>query len=66
MSYADRHIIETYSDLFEGLSSSGKEALIDTLSKSLKTEKSERDENFFKSFGALASKNQPKSKLCAH
>ena len=38
MSYTDRHIVETYSILFEGLSSLSKIELIEKLSKSLKKE----------------------------
>lgn len=55
MSYTERHIVETYSGLFEGLSSLSKIELIENLSKSLKTEKSKRDSRFYKSFGAFAS-----------
>ena len=36
MTYTDKHIVETYSDLFEGLSSISKIELIENLSKSLK------------------------------
>ncbi len=38
MSYSDRHIVDTYSDLFEGLSVVNKIELIESLTKSLKTE----------------------------
>jgi hypothetical protein len=55
MSYTDRHIVKTYSGLFEGLSSLSKIELIESLSKSLKTEKARKDNRFFKSFGAFAS-----------
>jgi len=55
MSYTERRIVESYSDLFEGLSSSSKEELIENLSKSLKTEKKAKDKAFYKSFGAFAS-----------
>jgi len=55
MSYTDKHIIETYSGLFEGLSSLNKIELIESLSKSLKTEKLTKDNKFYKSFGAFAS-----------
>ena len=49
MSYTDKHIVETYSGLFEGLSSISKIELIENLSKSLKTEKKVREDNFYKS-----------------
>lgn len=56
MSYTERYIVKTYSDLFEGLSSLSKIELIESLSKSLKTDKTEKDSKFYKSFGAFASK----------
>ncbi len=55
MTYTDRHIVETYSELFEGLSSNNKIELIESLSKSLKAEKKAKENNFYKSFGAFAS-----------
>jgi hypothetical protein len=56
MSYTDKHIVETYSGLFEGLSSLSKIELIESLSKSLKKEKKTKDNLFYKSFGAFSSK----------
>lgn len=55
MNYTDRRIVETYSGLFEGLSSLSKIELIESLSKSLKIEKITKDNRFYKSFGAFAS-----------
>lgn len=55
MSHTDKHIIETYSGLFEGLSSLNKIELIESLSKSLKAEKKTKEITFYKSFGAFAS-----------
>ncbi len=55
MSYTERHIVETYSNLFEGLSALSKIELIENLSKSLKTEKKVKDKLFYKSFGAFGS-----------
>jgi hypothetical protein len=55
MSYTEKQLIETYSNLFEGLSSLGKIELIQNLSKSLKKEKKSKDSKFFKSFGMFAS-----------
>lgn len=55
MSYADKHIIENYSMLFEGLNSLTKIELIESLTKSLKREKTSKKDNFFKSFGAFGS-----------
>ena len=56
MSYTDRHIVDTYTRLFEGLSSLSKIELIENLSKSLKTEKKTKEKAFYKSFGAFGSK----------
>ncbi len=55
MTYTDKHIVETYSGLFEGLSSISKIELIESLSKSLKADKKHRESSFYKSFGAFAS-----------
>lgn len=55
MSYTERHIVETYSKLFEGLSSLSKRKLIEVLSKSLSTQSSKKEDNFYKSFGAFSS-----------
>jgi hypothetical protein len=55
MSYTEKQLIETYSNLFESLSSLGKIELIQNLSKSLKKEKKSKDTKFFKSFGMFAS-----------
>ena len=55
MSNTDRRIIETYSNLFEGLSFTNKIELIESLSKSLKTDKTKLENKFYKSFGAFAS-----------
>ena len=55
MSSTDRPIVETYSILFEGLSSLSKIELIEKLSKSLKKEKKVKESSFFKSFGVFAS-----------
>jgi hypothetical protein len=55
MSHAERRIVETYSGLFEGLSSLSKIELIESLSKSLKIKTTKKDLAFFKSFGAFSS-----------
>lgn len=55
MNYTDKHIIKTYSSLFEGLSNLSKIKLIESLSKSLKTEKTTKESTFYKSFGAFSS-----------
>ncbi len=55
MTYTDKHIVETYSALLEGLSLESKTELIESLSKSLKFDKENKERNFYKSFGAFAS-----------
>lgn len=55
MNYTDRHIVEAYSELCEGLSSLNKTELIESLSKSLKAEKKTKENTFYKSFGAFSS-----------
>ena len=55
MTFTDKHIIDTYSALFEGLTPMSKIELIERLSKSLKTEGDKREKKFFKSFGSFAS-----------
>jgi len=58
MSYTDKYIVETYSVLFEGLSSLSKIELIESLTKSLKTTKTTKDNKFYKSFGAFSSEKK--------
>ena len=55
MDYTERHIVETYSGLFSGLSYISKLELIENLSKSIKNEKKNKDITFYKSFGAFVS-----------
>lgn len=55
MTVADKYIIETYSNLFEGLNSINKIELLEKLAKSLQREKKNREKEFFKSFGAFGS-----------
>ena len=56
MTFTDRHIVNTYSGLFEGLNAVSKLELIENLSKSIKAEKRSKETMFYKSFGAFASK----------
>lgn len=51
MTHADKYIVDTYSILFEGLSSLNKLELIESLSKSLKTDTKIKEERFYKSIG---------------
>lgn len=55
MTIADKHIIDTYSKLFEGLNPLTKIELIEKLTKSLKKEKKSKESKFLKSFGAFDS-----------
>jgi hypothetical protein len=59
MSYTEKHIIETYSMLFNGLSSLSKIKLIESLTKSLKKEKIAKTDTFYKSFGAFSNEKTP-------
>jgi hypothetical protein len=61
MTYIDKHIVETYSELLEGLSEDGKLELIENLSRSLKTKRSTKDKRFYDSFGAFASTQSPEA-----
>ncbi len=64
MTFTDRRIVEAYSALFEGLSSISKIELIESLSKSLKTEKKTKENGFYKSFGSFAS-DKPAEEIIA-
>lgn len=43
MTVAEKYIVETYSNLFEGLNSISKIELLEKLAKSLKRERKSRD-----------------------
>jgi hypothetical protein len=55
MTHAERHIVETYSGLFESLSSVSKLELLERLAKSIKKGNKSKEKDFLKSFGAFAS-----------
>jgi hypothetical protein len=55
MTHAERHIVETYSELFESLSSESKLELLERLAKSIKKGRKSNEKDFFSSFGAFAS-----------
>ncbi len=59
MTTTDKNIVESYSNLFESLSSFNKLELIERLSRSLKSETKTKEKNFFKSFGAFGSEKSP-------
>ncbi len=54
MTITDKHIVDTYSKLFEGLNPLTKIELIEKLTKSLKKEKKSKESEFLKSHGAFA------------
>jgi len=56
MTLTEKHIVETYSYLLDGLSAIGKLELIESLSRSLRTEKLTKENKFYESFGAFGSK----------
>ena len=55
MTNAERHIVESYSGLFESLSSDSKLELIERLARSINDGRASREKDFFSSFGAFAS-----------
>lgn len=55
MTHAEKHIIDTYSGLFESLSSGSKLELLERLAKSIRKGNKTKENDFFKSFGAFAS-----------
>lgn len=55
MTHAERHILDTYSELIERLSSVGKLELLERLVKSIRVGEKSKEEEFFSSFGAFAS-----------
>lgn len=56
MTRAERHIIETYSGVFESLNSISKIELLEKLVRSIKKDTKSKEKEFFKSFGAFSSK----------
>lgn len=55
MTYPSKHLIDSYASLFESLSALNKLELIERLSKSLQREKTDKEAEFYSSFGAFAS-----------
>jgi hypothetical protein len=60
MTYTDKHIVATYSSLFEGLSSVSKIELIESLTKSLKKKLVSRTTNFINLLEPLVLVNSQK------
>ncbi|SEI82854.1 hypothetical protein SAMN05192553_101453 [Cyclobacterium xiamenense] len=55
MTHAERYIIETYSELFESLSSVSKLELLERLAKSIRQGGKSQEKDFFSSFGGFVS-----------
>ena len=54
MAIIDKNIVDTYSNLFEGLSDVNKLELLERLTKSIKMiSTSRKEKSFYKSFGAF-------------
>lgn len=61
MTHAERHIIETYSELFESLSSVSKLELLERLAKSIRKGRKSKEKDFFSVPSEdLLQKSQPK------
>lgn len=54
MTFTDKNIIENYLGLFESLNAMSKLELIEKLTKSLKAENKNKENNFYESFGAFS------------
>lgn len=63
MTVVDKNIVDTYTNLLEGLDSPIKLKLIERLSKSLRNEKDSTDKSFFESFGSFPKKYLLKKSL---
>jgi uncharacterized membrane-anchored protein YhcB (DUF1043 family) len=55
MTITEKYIIKTYSNLFEHLSRSSQNKLINKLTKSLTIRDKNKENDFFESFGAFGS-----------
>jgi hypothetical protein len=55
MTHAERHIVETYAELFDGLSAVSKLELLERLAKSIRKERKSKEKDFFNSFGGFVS-----------
>ena len=55
MTHTERHIVETYSGIFDSLSAITKLELLEKLAKSIRKDTKSKEKDFFKSFGAFSS-----------
>lgn len=60
MTVAEKYIVNTYTNIFEGLNSISKIELLEKLTQSLKKERKSKEKYFFKSFGAFGSEKSAK------
>jgi len=58
MSTVSKHIVKSYSNLFDGLDAITKLELIESLTKSIKRNKDTKETAFYKSFGAFSSNDE--------
>jgi hypothetical protein len=66
MNYTERHIIESYSAMLNGLSSNSKREIIENLSKSLETRNDILDTDFYNAFGAFCSEKNSRRNCIGH
>ncbi len=64
MTYTNKHLIEAYTSLLEGLSATSKLELIESLAQSLQRGQPDQDVSFFQSFGAFGS-DKPAEEIVA-
>jgi len=64
MTHTNKHLIEAYTSLFEGLSTTSKLELIESLAQSLQRDKPDQEASFYQSFGAFGS-DKPAAEIAA-
>jgi len=63
MTHTEKHIVETYSGIFDSLSAITKLELLEKLTKSIQKNTKSKEKEFFKSFGAFSSDKSPEEIL---
>ncbi|MFC6100384.1 hypothetical protein [Olivibacter domesticus] len=58
MSTVSKHIVKSYSNLFDGLDAVTKLELIESLTKSIRKNKDTKETAFYKSFGAFSASEE--------
>lgn len=64
MTEIEKHIVESYSALLNGLSPGSKKELIETLSQSLNATAERKEKEFYEAFGTFGS-NKPAEEILA-